>query len=116
MVVAMSYYKRNAKKYAITAAKRSQLFFSCFFSQMITCGMLGCELYAMLVNESGGYLPKTAQTWTLFGCKFLSAIALHFMLYPEVADGMTIMKFSVASFDQFVDHPSAFLVYILGFF
>lgn len=32
MVVAMSYYKRNAKKYAITAAKRSQLFFSCFFS------------------------------------------------------------------------------------
>lgn len=116
MVVAMSYYKRNAKKYAITAAKRSQLFFSCFFSQMITCGMLGCELYAMLVNESGGYLPKTAQTWTLFGCKFLSAIALHFMLYPEVADGMTVMKFSVASFDQFVDHPSAFLVYILGFF
>jgi hypothetical protein len=60
MVVAMSYYRRNARKFSITAAKRSQLFFSCVFSQMITCGMLGCMLYAMLTHEGGGYVPHTA--------------------------------------------------------
>jgi hypothetical protein len=116
MVVAMAYYRRNVKKFAITAAKRSQLFFSCVFSQMITCGMLGCMLWAMSTHEGNNYYPRTSQTWALFGCKFLSAIALHFMLYPEVADGMTVMKFAVSSFDQFIDQHSATLVYILGFF
>ena len=104
MVVAMSYYKGNVKKFAITAAKRSHLFFSCVFSQMITCGMLGCMLKAMLTHEGGNYYARTSQTWALFGCKFLSAVALHFMLYPEVADGMTIMRFATYSFDQFIDY------------
>ena len=99
MSVAMSYYKRKAEKFSITNAKRGQLFFSCIFSQMITFGMLVCELYAFINNEGGNYITILAQNWPLFGCKFLSAIALHFMLYPEVSDGMTIMKFSIYSFD-----------------
>ena len=102
MAVAMSYYKRKAVKFSITHSKRGQLFFSCIFSQMITLGMLGCMIYAFAYNEGGSYYTILAQNWPLFGCKFLSAIALHFMLYPEVADGMTIMKFSIYSFDQFV--------------
>jgi hypothetical protein len=106
--VAMSFYKRKAERYSITSGKRSQLFFSCIFSQMITCGMLCCMLWAVVTNESGSYYTSTAKNWPLFGCKFLSAIALHFMLYPEVADGMTIMKFSIYSFDQFVSHFAAF--------
>lgn len=99
MAVAMAYYKRKAEKFSITNAKRGQLFFSCIFSQMITLGMLICELYAFINNEGGNYITILAQNWPLFACKFLSAIALHFMLYPEVSDGMTIMKFSIYSFD-----------------
>lgn len=117
MVVCMAYYRRNAKRFAITAAKRSQLFFSCIFSQMITCGMLCCMLYAVLMDEGGNYSgTPTAQNWPLFGCKFLSAIALHFMLYPEVADGMQLMKFSIYSFDQFVSPESSLIVFGIAFF
>lgn len=61
--------------------------------------MLLCMWYAVEFNEGGNYGLVTAQNWPLFGCKFLSAVALHFMLYPEVADGMTIMKFAVYSYD-----------------
>ena len=116
MAVAMSFYKRKAQRFSITASKRSQLFFSCIFSQLITLGMLLCMVYAVAENEGGNYKTILAQNWPLFGCKFLSAIALHFMLYPEVSDGMTIMKFSIYSFDQFVDHNGAGLVFFIGFF
>ena len=66
---------------------------------MVTLGMLLCMVYAVAMNEGGNYVTIVPQNWPLWGCKFLSAIALHFMLYPEVADGMTLMKFSVYSFD-----------------
>ena len=83
---------------------------------MITIGMLGCELWAFVYNEHKAYETILAQNWPLWGCKFLSCIALHFMLYPEVSDGMTIMKFSIYSFDQFVSHFGAGQVFVIGFF
>lgn len=79
--------------------------------------MLSCMLYAVMTDEGGNYnSTPTAQNWPLFGCKFLSAIALHFMLYPEVADGMTLMKFSIYSFDQFVNDESALIVFGISLF
>lgn len=69
----------------------------------MTTSMLACMFYAIYTNEMGKYEFKVDQTWPLFTAKFLSAVVLHFMLYPEVSDAMTIMKFAVYSFEDFVN-------------
>lgn len=56
--------------------------------------MLGCQLYAMEINEDGEYTPLIAQSFPVWVIKMPCSYALHFMLYPEVANGMAIMKFT----------------------
>ena len=42
--------------------------------------------------HGGGY--PFARDYTVFIVKFPSAVCLHFVLYPEVMQGMNIMKYA----------------------
>jgi hypothetical protein len=48
----------------------------------------------MEINEDGEYTPLIAHSFPVWVIKMPCSYALHFMLYPEVANGMAIMKFT----------------------
>jgi ACR3 family arsenite efflux pump ArsB len=56
--------------------------------------MLCSMLYAITINEESEYTPNISHNFAVWLVKFPCAVALHFMLYPEVANGMAVMKFS----------------------
>jgi hypothetical protein len=71
-------------------------------------------LYAILTDEDGAYTPNIAHTYAVWIVKFPSAVALHLYLYPEIANGMSIMKFANQQSELFVEHGSE-ISYMLGF-
>ena len=46
----------------------------------------------MIEEHHGDYV--FAESYTVFVVKFPSAVCLHFVLYPEVMQGMNIMKYA----------------------
>jgi len=70
----------------------------------------------MVFNHDGNY--PFASSYTVFIVKFPSAICLHFVLYPEVMQGMKIMKYSNNQSHLFVDHGSeiSFVIGVIQFF
>lgn len=48
---------------------------------------------SIVSNENGRYTNEFSHSFAVFYLKFPCAIALHLMLYPEVAKGLNIMKF-----------------------
>ena len=79
---------------------------------LITVSFLVCILVAIIQNEAGAFGFDTAANFGIFFIKFPCALALHLMLYPEVARGMMIMKFANNEPERFVDGGSetAFLI------
>jgi len=71
-------------------------------------------LFAMVTNENHMYTPVASSTFPLFEVKFPCAMALHFMLYPEVFDALLLMKFAVKETHQFVG-GGAFITFGLAF-
>lgn len=76
--------------------------------------MLLCMLYAIITDEGGAYTPQVASNFALFYVKFPCAVALHFVLYPQVGKGMKIMKFANNQCDMFVENGSE-IAYMIGF-
>lgn len=74
--------------------------------------MLTCMLYSMLYDHNGYY--PFASSYTVFIVKFPSAVCLHFVLYPEVMQGMNIMKYANNQAHLFVDHGSE-ISFLIGF-
>lgn len=70
------------------------MLYSCILVQTVVIIMLVCMLYAMWTDEAGAYTPNIAHSFAVWIVKFPCAIALHFFLYPEVANGMAVMKFA----------------------
>lgn len=114
IMTSLCFLKENVRKYEILAPKRSQLLWSAIAGNAITFFMLYCMYRSMTWNEGGLYTPNIAQHFTLFFVKFPCALALHFFLYPEVADSLTLMKFAVNEPQQFVNSGSE-IAFILGF-
>jgi hypothetical protein len=56
--------------------------------------MLGCMVLALVTNEDNAYSPTVAHSFAVFVVKIPCTIALHLVLFPEVANGMVIMKFA----------------------
>ncbi len=46
------------------------------------------------MNEMGHYTPIVSGNFWLFLVKFPTMYALHFLLTPEVSNGMAIMKYA----------------------
>jgi hypothetical protein len=49
---------------------------------------------ALVTNEDNAYSPTVAHSFAVFVVKIPCTIALHLVLFPEVANGMVIMKFA----------------------
>jgi hypothetical protein len=86
--------KSNTEKYMIHKTKQAQMFYSCLIISAIVNALLLSMLYAMITNENGDYTKNIAHSYAVFFVKFPCAMALHFVLYPEVANGMNLMKFA----------------------
>jgi hypothetical protein len=75
--------------------------------------MLFCIFYAILVNENEEYPMHQPHNFMLMLIKAPTILALHFLLSPEVENGMRIMKFANQQHDQFVPGGSQ-IAFILG--
>lgn len=69
--------------------------------------------FAIYTNDGGEYTPNIAHTFAVFLVKFPCTIALHFVLYPEVAKGMAIMKFANQQPHLFIKNGSE-ISFLLG--
>ena len=88
----LCYLKSNKDKLMLT---QTVLAHNCFNSLMLVLWqnvMLSCMLYSMLYGEHG--LRPFSDSYAVFLVKFPCAICLHLVLYPEVHQGMKIMKFA----------------------
>jgi hypothetical protein len=85
--------KVNSNKYLIPPEKQSQMLWSTIMILMVTSSMLYCMIFEITLpgNE---FTSEMSHSFTLFFVKFPCALALHIILYPEVARGMMIMKFA----------------------
>jgi len=90
----LAFMTHNAEKYMIVAQKRSSLFWSCLMSQIFVTTMLICISYAILVNENKEYPRHQPHNFMLMVIKAPTILALHFLLSPEVENGMRIMRFA----------------------
>lgn len=90
------------------------MLYACLTVHLIVYIMLGCTIYAMQIDEDGEYTPKISTNFAVWLVKLPCAAALHFLLYPEVANGMSIMKFANNQCEQFVPGGSE-ISYVLGF-
>jgi len=88
------YLKHNQEKYMIKPTKQSQMLYSTLLVAMVVMAMLAAMLWAIASNENGDYAAELAHSSVVFYVKFPCAVALHLVLYPEVAKGMSIMKFA----------------------
>lgn len=70
-------------------------------------------VYAIKTNEGNAYTPIIAETFCVWFVKFPCTLALHFVLCPEVTNGMNIMKFANNNPDQFVGN-GAEISFVLG--
>lgn len=68
-------------------------------------------LYSMTTQYAGQY--HFASSYTVFIVKFPSAVCLHFVLYPEVMQGMNIMKYANNQAHLFVNNGSEYS-FIIG--
>ena len=89
------------------------MIYSCLLVNIVVIMMLICMLYAIWTDENGDYTPNIAHSYAVWIVKFPCAVALHFFLYPEVANGMAIMKFANNQCDLFVPQGSE-ISYMLG--
>ena len=62
--------------------------------QVVVIIMFTCIIYAIKIDEDGEYTPNISHNFAVWLVKFPCSVALHFLLYPEVANGMAIMKFA----------------------
>lgn len=97
----------------ITPQKQSQMLFSTIVIVLVSTSMLVCIQIAMINNEGGEYGFGESHNFALFFIKFPCAVALHLMLYPEVARGMIIMKYANNEPDKFVEGGSE-VAFVIG--
>lgn len=110
----LCYLKDNIRKFMIVPEKRAQMLWSALTVQFIVVCMLTCMLIAILQNEQGKYTNEFSHSFAVFYIKFPCCIALHLSLYPEVAKGMEIMKFTNQQCDLFEGNGSQ-IGFMLGF-
>lgn len=96
----------------IVPEKRAQMFYMALVTQGIVFTMLFCMSYGIYINEEGSG-KEFSHSFTVFFVKLPCTIALHLLLYPEVATGLDIMKFANQNPDLFIGN-GAEIAFILG--
>ena len=90
----LCYLKDNVQRYRLTEQKLSTQFYFLGIIFFVTNTMLGGMLSLLLDPDAHEFDITPAKTFTLQSVRFVCAVALHVMLYPEVKKGMQIMKYS----------------------
>jgi len=90
----LCFMTENVEKHMIVEQKRSQLLWSAVTAQIFVSLMLVCMAYAIFVNENSEYPISQPHNFFLMLIKAPTILALHFLLSPEVENGMRIMKFA----------------------
>jgi len=85
------------------------MLYSTLIVAFVVCSMLGCMVYQILTDKAPRSFPHD---FSIFYVKFPCAVALHFCLYPEVAKGMELMKFTNNHPKLFVDGGSEISFFI----
>jgi hypothetical protein len=94
-LVVLCYLKANQKKLLLPTSILGKNLFNSIMLFTLQNAMLSCMLYSMLYNEENEENHWSfARSYPVFIVKFPSAICLHFVLYPEVMQGMNIMKYA----------------------
>ncbi len=93
-LIVLCYLKENQIKYQINPKKQAQLFYTAIFINITSLTMLACMFQSLLTNEADQYYPIYSHSFAVFIVKIPCTMALHLALYPEVANGMFIMKFA----------------------
>lgn len=88
------YLKSNTDKFLIHRSKQAQMLYASLIVSFIVNILLFCMLYAIIINDGNQYVPNHAHSFAVWIVKFPCTLALHLVLYPEVANGMQIMKFA----------------------
>lgn len=109
----LCFLKSNTDKYLIHPSKQAQMFYSCMIVYGIVNALLFSMLWAIYTNEDGAYTPNIAHSFTVWFVKFPCTLALHFVLCPEVTNGMNLMKYANNQPHQFVPYGSE-VSYFLG--
>jgi hypothetical protein len=86
----LCYLKTNTEKYLIHKSKQAQMLYSCLIVYAIVDALLFCMIYELYTSDVD---TATAHSFAVWFVKFPCTLALHFVLYPEVANGMNLMKF-----------------------
>lgn len=81
------------------------MLYTALIVQGIVFTMLACMSYGIYINEEG-QTYEFSHSFTVFFVKLPCTIALHLLLYPEVAVGLDIMKFANQNPGQFVRNGS----------
>jgi hypothetical protein len=109
----LCFLKDNQKKLLIPANLLSKNLFNSIMLFFLQNLMLTCMLYSMMYGEEEENFGF-ARSYAVFVVKFPSAICLHFVLYPEVMQGMNIMKYANNQVDNFVEGGDQ-ISFIIGF-
>lgn len=112
-MTALCFLKTNTDKYLIHPSKQAQMFYSCLIVYGIINSFLVAMLWAIATDEHHEYTPNIAHAFAVWFVKFPCTLALHFVLCPEVTNGMNLMKFANNQPHQFVPYGSE-VTYILG--
>jgi len=89
----LCFLKVNQKKLLLPKYILGKNLFNSFMLFFLQNLMLTCMLYSMVYgNDEEGF--GFATSYAVFIVKFPSVICLHFVLYPEVMQGMNIMKYA----------------------
>jgi hypothetical protein len=97
------FLKKNVHHHMFVPDKRASILWSCLMSQLMVTLMLSYIGWAIIINENDEYPITQPHNFQLMMIKLPTILALHFLLSPEVENGMRIMKYANQQAEQFVE-------------
>lgn len=88
------FLKKNTEHHFFVPDKRASVLWSCLMSQLMVTLMLSYIGWAIIINENNEYPITQPHNFQLMMIKLPTILALHFLLSPEVENGMRIMKYA----------------------
>ena len=109
----LCYLKEVSEQYILTFSTQSHNLFNTLLIFLFQNTMLTCMLLSLWAK--GAEEQKFSTEFMVTMVKLPAAVALHLCLYPEVMEGMKIMKFANNQSHLFVNNGSR-AAYLIGYF
>lgn len=109
-LTALCFMWHNIKKFKITDQKLSQVFYFLIAIFLVSNIMMAAMFYTVFVKDKNEWSYSGGSFW-LYVVRFVCAVALHIMLFPEVRKGLIIMKYVNNHPEKF---RTSFIPFIIG--